>query len=47
MDFHDTPEEAAFRAEVKIFINNECPPGIKRRGFGAMFGGGGWEDMRM
>ena len=33
MDFHDTPEEAAFRAEVRAFIENECPPGIKRRGF--------------
>jgi len=47
MDFHDTPQEAAFRDEVRAFIAAECPSGIKRRGFGAMFGGGGWEDMRL
>ena len=47
MDFHDTPVEAAFRAEVRRFIETECPEGIKRRGFGAMFGGGGWDDIRM
>jgi alkylation response protein AidB-like acyl-CoA dehydrogenase len=47
VDFNDTPEEAAFRDEVRQFIRNECPPGISRRGFGAMFGGGGWEDMRL
>jgi alkylation response protein AidB-like acyl-CoA dehydrogenase len=47
MDFHDTPAEAAFRTEVRAFIENECPPGIRRRGFGAMFGGGGWDDIRM
>jgi alkylation response protein AidB-like acyl-CoA dehydrogenase len=47
MDFNDTPEEAAFRAEVSAFIRDECPPGISRRGFGAMFGGGGWDDIRM
>ncbi len=47
MDFHDTSTEAAFRAEVRAFIETECPPGIKRRGFGAMFGGGGWDDTSM
>src|SRR6266581_326938 len=47
MDFHDTPEEAAFRGEVRQFIDGECPAGIRRRGFGAMFGGGGWDDVRM
>ncbi|MBI2724060.1 MAG: acyl-CoA dehydrogenase family protein [Chloroflexi bacterium] len=47
MDFHDTPEEAAFRAEVRAFIQRECPSGIRRRGFGAMFGGGGWDDARV
>ena len=47
MNFNDTPEEAAFRAEVREFIRTECPPGISRRGFGAMFGGGGWDDIRL
>ncbi|HEX5479350.1 MAG TPA: acyl-CoA dehydrogenase family protein [Dehalococcoidia bacterium] len=47
MDFHDAPEEAAFRTEVRAFIRDECPAGISRRGFGAMFGGGGWDDMRL
>ena len=47
MDFHDAPEEAAFRTEVRAFIRDECPAGISRRGFGAMFGGGGWDDIRM
>jgi alkylation response protein AidB-like acyl-CoA dehydrogenase len=47
MDFNDTPQEAAFRTEVRAFIETECEPGIRRRGFGAMFGGGGWDDIRM
>jgi len=47
MDFHDTAEEAAFRREIRAFIGEECPAGIKRRGFGAMFGGGGWDDIRL
>jgi alkylation response protein AidB-like acyl-CoA dehydrogenase len=47
MDFDDTPAEAAFRAEVRAFIENECPPGIRRRGFRAAFGGGGWDDIHM
>ncbi len=47
MDFRDTRDEAAFRAEVRAFIRQECPEGIRRRGFGAMFGGGGWDDIRM
>ena len=45
MDFHDAPEEAAFRTEVRAFIRDECPAGISRRGFGATFGGGGWDDL--
>ena len=47
MDFRDTPEEATFRTEVRAYIEAECPPGIRRRGFNAMFGGGGWDDLRM
>jgi alkylation response protein AidB-like acyl-CoA dehydrogenase len=47
MDFHDTPPEAAFRTEVRAFIEQECPAGIKRRGFRAAFGGGGWDDLHM
>ncbi|MHB8376345.1 MAG: acyl-CoA dehydrogenase family protein [Dehalococcoidia bacterium] len=47
MDFHDTLEEGAFRREVRAFIGAECPAGISRRGFGAMFGGGGWDDLRL
>ena len=45
--FNDTPAEAAFRTEVRAFIENECPAGIKRRGFRAAFGGGGWDDIHM
>ena len=44
MDFNDTPTEAAFRSEVRAFIENECPAAIKRRGFRAAFGGGGWDE---
>ncbi|MCH7811651.1 MAG: acyl-CoA dehydrogenase [Chloroflexi bacterium] len=40
MDFHDSPEEAAFRAEVRRFIETELPEGLERGGGGAMFGGG-------
>ena len=47
MDFQDTTQEATFRSEVRQFIANECPAGIRRRGLGAMFGGGGWDDIRM
>jgi len=47
MDFNDTAEEAAFRAEVRAFIEQECPPGIRRRGFRAAFGGGGYDDFTM
>ncbi len=47
MNFNDTAEEAAFRTEVKAFIEGECPPGIRRRGFRAAFGGGGWDDIHM
>lgn len=42
MDFHDSPEEAAFREEVRTFLRDELPEGLARRGGGgAMFGGGG------
>ena len=47
MDFQDTTQEASFREEVRDFIASECPAGIRRRGLGAMFGGGGWDDIRM
>src|SRR6185295_12207988 len=47
MDFTDTTPEAAFRTEVRAFIESECPAGIKRRGFRAAFGGGGWDDPGM
>src|SRR5205085_12396096 len=47
MDFQDTTQEATFRNEVRDFIGSECPAGIRRRGLGAMFGGGGWDDIRM
>ncbi len=47
MDFNDTATESAFRTEVRRFIANECPAGIKRRGFRAAFGGGGWDDSDM
>ncbi|MCH8994706.1 MAG: acyl-CoA dehydrogenase family protein [Chloroflexi bacterium] len=41
MDFHDSPQEAAFRQKVRQFIKDELPPGLSRRGTGgAMFGGG-------
>jgi alkylation response protein AidB-like acyl-CoA dehydrogenase len=41
MDFSDTPQEAAFRQEVRDFIKNELPKELDRRGSGgAMFGGG-------
>ncbi len=47
MEFTDTPQEAAFRAEMRSFIEQECPEGIRRRGFRAAFGGGGWDDIHM
>ncbi|MBF6600879.1 MAG: acyl-CoA dehydrogenase family protein [Dehalococcoidia bacterium] len=47
MDFHDSAPEASFRSEVRAFIAGQCPPGIRRRGLGAMFGGGGWDDIRL
>ena len=47
MDFRDTAAEAAFRRQIRAFIAEECPAGIKRRGLGAMFGGGGWDDIRL
>src|SRR5256885_595202 len=47
MDFQDTTQEASFREEVRDCIAGECPAGIRRRGVGAMFGGGGWDDIRM
>jgi len=39
MDFRDTPEDAAFRQEIREFLRRELPPGLARRGFSAMFGG--------
>ena len=47
MEFTDTPQEASFRAEMRAFIEQECPEGIRRRGFRAAFGGGGWDDIHM
>ncbi|MCI0777469.1 MAG: acyl-CoA dehydrogenase family protein [Chloroflexi bacterium] len=42
MDFADSPEEAAFRDEVRKFLKDELPEGLARKGGGgAMFGGGG------
>ncbi|MCH7699282.1 MAG: acyl-CoA dehydrogenase family protein, partial [Chloroflexi bacterium] len=42
MDFHDSPEEAAFREKVRQFLKDELPDGLARKGGGgAMFGGGG------
>ena len=41
MDFRDSPEEAAFRQEVRDFIQKELAPGLAQRRFGALFGGGG------
>jgi len=42
MDFSDSPEQAAFREEVRKFIRDELPEGLARTGgAGAMFGGGG------
>ncbi len=29
MDFKDSPEEAAFRAEVRDFVRRECPPELR------------------
>jgi len=41
MDFRDSPDEAAFRKEVREFIQDELPEELARRGAGgAMFGGG-------
>src|SRR3990170_1179034 len=43
MDFRDTSEEAAFRAEVRAFIEKELPPELRRReGIWSSFEGGGW-----
>jgi alkylation response protein AidB-like acyl-CoA dehydrogenase len=42
MDYRDTPEEAAFRAEVRKFIALEAPKGNLGRGEGG-FGSGGAE----
>jgi len=29
MDYHDTPEEAAFRRKVREFVERECPPELR------------------
>jgi alkylation response protein AidB-like acyl-CoA dehydrogenase len=31
MDFHDTPDDAAFRADVRSFIEGELPPELAKR----------------
>ncbi len=49
MQFRDSPEEAAFRQEVRSFIETECPPELKgstRRGAGYGEGGTVSEAMR-
>ena len=41
MDFRDSPKEAAFREEVRTFIEHEVPDELDRSaGGGAVFGGG-------
>jgi alkylation response protein AidB-like acyl-CoA dehydrogenase len=43
MDFRDSPQEQAFRREVRAFIESQCPPDLRRgTARGAMFGGGGF-----
>jgi alkylation response protein AidB-like acyl-CoA dehydrogenase len=40
MEFRDSPREAAFRQEVRTFVADELPAGLRRSGLpGAMFGG--------
>ena len=42
MNYNDTPEEAAFRAEVRSFIETEAPKNMARgEGFGGA--GEGWK----
>ena len=42
MDYRDTPEEAAFRQEVRTFIQNEAPKNMNRgEGWGGA--GEGWK----
>jgi alkylation response protein AidB-like acyl-CoA dehydrogenase len=45
MDYRDTPDEAAFREEIKTFIQNEAPKSMGR-GAEGMFGGAGtgWKE---
>ena len=41
MDLRDSPQEAAFRQEVREFIERECSADVRRgRSGGALFGGG-------
>jgi alkylation response protein AidB-like acyl-CoA dehydrogenase len=47
MDFRDSPEEAAFRKMVRDFVQEECPPDLRRGFRGAMFGGGGGTSSRL
>ena len=56
MDYGDSPEEAAFRKDVRGYIEAECPPELRVRGMrGAMFGGGSgrfadqsyWQTLRV
>ena len=46
MDFHDTPEEASFRQEVREFLKSELPERFRGMGAGAYGGGGARGDMR-
>ena len=45
MDFHDTPEEATFRGEVREFLKTELPERFRGMGMYGM-GGGGRGNMR-
>ena len=46
MDFHDTPEEASFRKEVREFLKTELPERFRGMGTGMYGGGGARGDMR-
>ncbi len=46
MDFRDTPEEEAFRGEVREFLQKELPERFRGMGMFGMGGGGGRGDMR-
>src|SRR3990170_2816113 len=47
MDFRDTTDEAAFRAEVRAFIERELPPEMRRpEGVWSSFEAGSWSGIR-